>query len=117
MACRVVARQIQTVGNGGDQLPDLVWSAKSVGLQCVTRTTFEVTLELLRLSKCFERDIDSQSPRCKFHRVITFARIVLGDALFQVRNVSNVSILRMTDAFNNVGVKRHVDLFRLACHP
>jgi hypothetical protein len=31
--------------------------------------------------------------------------------------VSNVAISRVADAFNNVGVKHHVHLSRMACHP
>ena len=59
---------------------------------------------MLRLLKRFKRNIYFQLPWHKLHGVITSARIVFGDALFQVRGVSNVAILRMTDAFNNVGV-------------
>ncbi len=73
----------------------------------VAGTAFQVTLEMLRLLKRFKRDVDFQLPRRKLRGVITTAGIVFGDALFQVRGVSNVAILRMADAFNNVGVIHH----------
>ena len=73
----------------------------------VAGTAFQVTLEMLRLLKRFKRDVDFQLPRRKLRGVITAAGIVFGDALFQVRGVSNVAILRMADAFNNVGVTHH----------
>ena len=76
-----------------------------------------ITLEVLRLFKSFERNIYFQLPWHKLRGVITSARIVFGDALFQVRGVSNVAVLRMADAFNNVGVIHHAIFFRMACHP
>ena len=80
--------------------------------KCVAGTAFKVTLEVLRLFKSFERNIYFQLPWCKLRGVITSARIVFGNALFQVRDVSNVAILRMADAFNNVGVIHHAIFYQ-----
>jgi hypothetical protein len=85
--------------------------------KCMTGTTFQVTLEVLRLCKSFERNIYFQLPWHKLRGVIASARIVFGNALFQVRGVSNVAMLRTTNAFNDVRVKHNARLPGMACHP
>jgi len=71
----------------------------------VTGTAFKVTFKMLRLFKSLECYINFQHPWRKLRGVITSACIVFGDALLQVGGVSNVTILGMTDALNDAGVK------------
>ena len=63
--------------------------------KCVAGTAFKVALETLRMLKRFKCNIDFQLPWHKLRGVIASARIVFGNALFQVRGVSNVAILRV----------------------
>jgi hypothetical protein len=80
-------------------------------------TTFKITLEVLRLFERFERDIDFQFLGHELHGMRAFAGIVIGDALFQVGGVSDVVLVRMVEAFNDVGIKHGVTCFKMACHP
>jgi len=85
--------------------------------KCVAGTTFKVSLEVLRLFKRFEYNVYYQLPWHKLRGVIASARIVFGDALFQVGSVSKVAISRTVDAFDNVRVNTSCEFFRMACHP
>ena len=83
----------------------------------MTRTTFEVMLEMLRLLKRFKCNIDFQLPRYKLVRMDTSTAIVFRHTLLQVRGVSNITFSRTTEAFNDLSVEHHADLLEMACHP
>src|SRR5208282_1548585 len=85
--------------------------------KCVTRTAFEISLEMLRLLERFKGKIDFQLPRDKLGCVDTSAAIMFRHTLFQVRGVSDIMFSRITEAFNDVSVEHHAVLLEMACHP
>ena len=85
--------------------------------KCMTRTAFEITLEMLRLLRRLKCEIDFQLPRCKPGRMDTSTTIVFRHTLLQVRGMSNITFSRRTEAFNDVSVEHHADLLEMACHP
>jgi hypothetical protein len=124
----VLLRRGATEGTILRSEPPGVWSGKTAILvgfllpkvavgKCVTGTTFKITFKLLRLLESFDCNIYFQLPWYTLCRVITSARIMFGDTLFQVRSVSNVAMLWMADAFNDIGIKHPATLYKMACHP
>jgi len=73
--------------------------------ESVTGTTLEVALEMLRLFQRFERGVESDFPRGEFCGVSGTSSVVVGESLPQVGGVSGVSLVRMTDAREDVCVK------------
>ena len=128
-ACRVVARSALLLLSVSARLRYTSARQPSSLLRCgpiepkmtaskrMTRTAFEVMLEMLRLLKRFKCNIDFQLPRYKLGRVNTSAAIVFRHTLLQIRGMSNIAFSRTTQAFNDVSVEHHADMLEMACHP
>ena len=78
----------------------------------VAGTAFQVLFEMLSLFNRLEGHINLDLPRLELRRVRALSGIVLRDPLTEVRRMTNVTLVRMTQALDYVCVK-HVT----ACHP
>ena len=63
---------------------------------------------MLRLFECFERNIHFQFPRKKFGGVRTSAGIMFRETLLQIRRMPDITIRRIVNAFDEIGIKHCV---------
>jgi hypothetical protein len=78
----------------------------------VARTAFQVFFEMLSLVNRLERDIYLDLPWQKLGGIGTLAGVMLNDSPTEVRSMTNVPLVRMTQALDYVCVE-HV----MARHP
>jgi len=71
----------------------------------VTRATFQILLKMLCLLAPLKRDVQFYFPRAELGSVRTLPGIVICEALPEICGVTDIALISMGQALNNISVK------------
>ena len=91
---------------------DLLLVPEMTFCEDVAGTAFQILFEMLRLFNRLERHVNLDLPRHELPSVRAFSSVMVHEPLAEVCSMTNVTLVRMTQTLNYVGVE-HVT----ACHP